>query len=336
MRALPLATVIIPSYQEKNFIGKCLDSIINNDYPEDRIEILVIDGLSTDGTRDIIEGFRKKYPRIKLLDNPARFQSYALNMGIKESAGEVVIRCDAHAFYPKDYISRLVGWLMKDRSLGSAGGVWVNVAAVKTSRAEAIAAALGSSLCVGPNKYRTGAAKPVYVDTVPFGAWRKEIFDKTGLFSEELLIGEDLEFNIRLRKAGFRILLDPGIRVYYYPRENFSRLIKMMYKYGYWKNFVNKKLKQVSSARQLFPPLFVLYLIILAPAVFMSSLFAIPALIYLIMVLSAGFSVSRAKKNLKLFPYCVFTFLVSHLGYGAGYIRGFWDFFVVKKSGLKA
>ncbi len=326
-------SIIIPCFQERDFIAKCLDSLLDNDYPRDNLEILVMDGGSTDGTKDIIKKYGKAYPSIILKDNPGRYPSSAMNKGIKESRGEIIIRCDAHACYDKDYIQRLTDWLIRDESIGNAGGIWVNKPAFNNLKAKAISYALGCSLCVGPNKYRTGITKkPIFVDTVPFGAWRREVFDKVGLFNEEFLRAQDLEFNMRLRKAGYKILLDPEIKSYYFPRSSFKKLFRMMYQCGYWKNFVNKKLKIVSSIRQFFPPVFILYLVSLLIFLPVSVLLIIPLIVYMLIVLSASLSITFKKRTPGIFPYCTAVFFLSHIGYGAGYIKGFWDIFLRRKE----
>ncbi len=335
MKKYPFVSVIIPCYQEEKFIGQCLDSLLKNDYPVERMEILVMDGGSTDGTRDIVLQYKSRYPFIKILDNREKFQTFAMNKGIKESSGEIIIRCDAHSSYNKSYISKSVLRLLEDSLVGNAGGVWVNAPSGRTTASLAIAYSLECPLCVGPNRYRTGINKTCFVDTVPFGAWRREVFEEAGLFDEELLIAEDFEFNLRLRKSGYKILLDPEIKSYYCPRESFGELFKMMFRYGYWKNFVNRKHNTVSSLRQVFPPLFVLYLVMLVPLLFASAFFAFPLALYFALVVLYSFYIGKKKKRLKLVFFCAFTFLLSHGGYGAGYLKGFWDVFIRRKRNKK-
>ncbi len=332
MKLSPFVSVIIPCYQEKKFIADCLDSILANDYPRNKIEILVIDGGSTDGTMDILAEYNLRYPFIKILDNRKQFQTFAINKGIKESCGEIIIRCDAHSMYDKDYISNSVLRLSEDRSVGNVGGVWINAPSNRTKTSLAISYSLECPLCVGPNSYRTGVNKCCFVDTVPFGAWRREVFEEAGFFDESLMIAEDFEFNLRLRKLGYKILLDPGIKSYYCPRESFCELFRMMFRYGYWKNFVNRKHRTVSSFRQILPPLFLLYLFALVPLIFASPFFALPLALYFALVVIYGFRIGAEKKSLNLVPFCALTFLLSHTGYGAGFLKGFWDVFIRRKG----
>lgn len=331
---LPLVSVVIPCRNEEKFIGKCLDSLIEQDYPKENIEVLVVDGASKDGTRDIVRKYKEKNSFIKLLDNPDYFPSFALNKGIRESKGKIIIRCDAHSEYSKDYIQKSVGWLQIDKKIGNVGGIWTNKPSNDTPKTKGIAYTLSHPFCVGPSKYRTGVKKPIFVDTVPFGAWRKEIFNEVGLFDENFLKTQDLEFNMRLKKAGYKILLDPEIKSYYYPRESFKKLFKMMFQYGYWKVIVNKKLKILSSFRQLIPPFFVLYLFLSIFLGFLFPLIWIPFFIYLFLCIIFSLGISFSKRNIKLFPFSFLTFLISHIGYGLGYLRGFWDIWIMRKEDL--
>lgn len=328
----PSVSVLIPCLNEEEFIDKCLESIVDQTYSKDNLEVLVVDGMSEDKTREIVKKYSQRYSFVKLLDNPKKFVPFALNKGIKESKGEIIIRCDAHASYSSNYIEKLVFWLQGKKEIGNVGGVLVNEPPNKTAKAKGIAFALSHFFCVGLNKYRKGVQKPCFVDTVPFGVWRREIFEEVGLFNERFLRAQDLEFNMRLKRMGYKILLDPEIKIYYYPRDSFSKLFKMMFQYGYWKNFVNRELKLLSSFRQLVPSLFVLYVVSLVFLSFASLLFLIPLLIYLFLVLFFSLLISIQRKDIRIFPFCVLTFITTHIGYGLGYIKGFWDIWILRKK----
>lgn len=324
----PFISIIIPSRNEEKFIGRCLDSLIKNNYPKERIEILVMDGRSTDQTREIIKNYSEKYSFIKFKDNPALFQPFALNKGIKESRGEIIIRCDAHAKYCQNYVKKLVFWLQKNKKIGNVGGVWVNEPGNNTSKAKGIAFALSHPFCVGVNKYRVGAKKPTFVDTVPFGAWRREIFDELGYFDTNFLRAEDLDFNMRLKKAGYKILLDPDIKITYYPRDSFQKLFSMFFQYAYWKLVIIKKLKTIPSLRQFVPPLFILYLFLAMIFSFLTLLILLPLILYLVLILMFSFQISFQKKDIKILPFSFWTFVVSHIGYGLAYWNGIWNIFI--------
>jgi len=329
---LPLVSVIIPCYNEEKLIGGCLDSLIDNTYPQQKIEVLVYDGGSTDNTCAIVKNYENKYSFIKLKNNPNQFQAYGVNQGIKESNGEIIVRCDAHAEYSSNYIINLVGWLKKDKMIGNAGGILINKPANSSYKACGIADALSHQFCVGPNSFRTGVKCPTFVDTVPFGCWRKEIFGEVGAIDETFLRAQDLEFNMRLKKAGYKILLDPEIKIYYYTRENFKKLYSMMFQYGYWKVVLNKKLEIISSWRQFAPPFFVLYLFALAVLFPLIPLVLVPLGIYMVLCLIFGLKVSLKEKNINILPFCCLTFIVTHIGYGLGYLKGIIDVFILKKK----
>lgn len=331
----PFVSIIIPCYQEEKFIKKCLLSLINNNYPKEKIEILVIDGGSTDKTREIVKKILNQYSFVRLIDNEKRYQSFALNKGIKECNGEIIIRCDAHAEYSKNYIKKSVRWLLKDKKIGNVGGIWINKPANDSLVAKSIAYTLLHPFCVGPNPYRIGVKKPKEVDTVPFGAWRKEIFKEVGYFNEEFIRAQDLEFNIRLKRAGYKIILDPSIKVFYYPRENFQKLYKMMFQYGYWKLRVNRKLKILSSFRQLVPPFFLIYILFSFFLFFLNKFFLLPILFYFILIIFFSIQISIKKRNIRIIPFSFLVFLITHISYGIGYILGLFDILFRKKAGGK-
>ena len=203
-------SVIIPCRNEEKFIGKCLDSIISQDYPREDLEVLVIDGISEDKTRKIIKDFSLKYSFIKLLDNPNKFTPFALNIGVKAARGEIIIRMDAHAGYEKDYISKCVKHL-EEHSADNIGGVIKTLPKENTLVAKSIANCLSSFFGAGGSYFRLGTEKPKWVDTVFGGCYKRKVFEKVGLFNEKLLRSQDIEFNKRLKRAGGRVLLVPEI-----------------------------------------------------------------------------------------------------------------------------
>ena len=311
-------SIIIPVYNEKNFIGKCLSSLISNDYPKEKMEILVFDGGSTDGTLEILKNYQRKYFFIKLFHNPKKHQVFALNEGIRKAKGEIIIRCDAHSEYPRDYIKTLVEFHCKDLA-DNIGGVWKTLPGKKGIIPEAIAVALNSIFGVGLS-YRTLKAfkKPIFVDTVPFGSWKKEVFKKFGLFDENFIRGEDFEYNVRIRKNGGKILLIPWLHIKYYARDSLIKLMKMSFQYGYAKILVLKKHKYLGNKRQLIPALFVVLL----------PVCIIP---YTITYSFISILLSISKRNLKLAPFIFLSFLSMHLSYGIGYLKGIYDAFFRKK-----
>lgn len=328
-------SVIIPCFNEEKYISKCLKSLINNDYPKGKIEILVIDGMSEDRTRKIIMKFMKKFPFIKLMDNKARFQVIALNMGIKRAKGDIIIRCDVHSEYPTNYISELVKFHL-NKVADNVGGIWDTKPGENTIKAKAIAKAMSNILGVGLSYRSIRGNKPLFVDTVPFGSWKKYVFRKYGEFDKRFLIAEDLEHNIRIKKFGGKIILLPWLKIKYYARENYTKIWKMFYQYGYFKNLVNKKHKVLSSHRQLIPVLFVFIYFLLLISSFFSfiifKLFIFFNFIYLSLIFSISLIISFKEKLFSLLPYLILSFTVIHFSYGIGYIKGFIDIFLLTRK----
>ncbi|MDI6792498.1 MAG: glycosyltransferase family 2 protein [bacterium] len=328
-----LVSIIIPCRNEEKHISKCLDSTIVNDYPKDKFEVLVVDGMSEDGTREIIGKYAQQYTNIKLLDNPKKIAPTAMNLGIKEAKGNIIIRMDAHTEYPKDYISKIAYWLEKSGA-DNVGGMWVTLPGADTLKANAIAFALSSPFGVGNAMFRIGIKEPAYVDTVPFGAYRKEVFSKIGLFDEELVRNQDDEFNLRLIKNGGKILLVPEIVSYYYARDSLSKLWRMYCQYGYFKVRVIQKIGAVLTLRQVIPSLFVGSLMLTGILSFLTKYFLgmFFVIFGLYLVANTAFSFHIAlRKGWKLFLVLPLAYVTLHFGYGLGFLKGIWDFMILKK-----
>ncbi|MDD5530168.1 MAG: glycosyltransferase family 2 protein [bacterium] len=330
-------SIIIPCRNEEKYIGKCLDSIIKSDFPSKSLEILVVDGCSTDKTREVIKEFASKYPNIKLLDNPQKITPVALNIGIKNSRGDVIVRMDAHNIYEKDYISKCVKYL-EEYKVDNVGGIWVMLPGKDTFLAKSIALAVSHLFGVGNAYYKIGLKEPKYVDTVPFGCYRRDVFDRIGFFDEELIRNQDDEFNLRLIKAGGKILLVPDIVSYCYARDSLRKLWKMYFQYGYFKPLVVKKTKGVFTWRQLIPMAFVGSLIISGICSFFFKLCGISfwAIIIFYSIVNVIICFSLCIKNgIKHFIGLFLSFTTLHFAYGVGYLKGIWDFMILKKSKQK-
>lgn len=337
-------SVLIPTYQEAKYIGRCLESLIANDFDfaTSGSEILVIDGYSTDGTREIIAQYVAKYSFIRLLDNPKTVQVVALNIGLAAATGDIIIRCDAHSEYPSNYISELVKWHKKGIA-ANIGGCWLTLPGDDSIRAHAIASVMRHPLGVGFT-YRTAPrGRERFVDTVPFGSWRRETIEALGPFDEEFIRAQDLEYNMRLRAWGLRILMLPWLRIRYYARETFEKAAQMFYQYGYWKNKVNKKYGMLSSTRQLLPPLFLfglVALLIVVPFKWPTALYALGTylLMYLIPIFIASFFITKhqppERRIFSFFLLVIVAFMMAHFSYGGGYLKGFFDIFIFRKNNL--
>jgi len=328
-------SIIIPCRNEEKFIANTLESIINGSYPLEKMEILIIDGMSDDTTREIVGKYEKKYPQIKLIDNPQKTVPYAMNYGIKEAKGEVIVRLDAHSIYPSDYIEKLVYWLEK-LDVDNVGGVWDTTPANDSLEAKAIALATSHPFGIGNAQYRISNKKEPYeVDTVPFGCYKKEVFEKIGLFDTDLTRNQDDELNARLIQNGGKIFLIPDLKIKYFARDKFSKMFKMFYQYGYFKPLVNLKLRQPATVRQFVPLLFVLFLIFGILFSFLSKiffyLFILGIFIYFGADCLVSFKISKRENNFKLLPYLVLSFFLIHFSYGIGYLKGIMDFVILKK-----
>lgn len=313
-----LVSIVIPCRNERRFIGPCLDSILANDYPKDSLEILVADGLSEDGTRAIVEGYAVRHSSVRLVDNPGRIVPTGLNLAIAAAKGLVIMRMDAHALYPSDYISTLTAWLEKSGA-DNVGCALVTLPGAGTAVARAIAIGLSHPFGIGNALFRLGTNEPREVDTVPFGCYRRDVFERVGLFDEELVRNQDDEFNFRLIRRGGRILLVPGLVIRYFARDTLSKLWRMYYQYGYNKPLVARKVGRVMTARQLAPSAFMLAL---AAALAVSpGLFLAVAGAYMLADAACSLGVARregARGALVLFV----VFPIIHLGYGLGFLAG--------------
>jgi glycosyltransferase involved in cell wall biosynthesis len=322
---MPFVSIVIPCRNEEKFIQKCLESLVGQDYPKDRLEILVVDGSSEDKTREIAGRLTEKYPFIKVLNNPKKNTPSGLNIGIKASQGDVVSRMDAHAEYEKEYISKCVKYL-NEYGVDNIGGVMITMSRQDTALGRAIVAVLSHPFGVGNAIFRIGAEKPIFVDTVFGGCYKREIFKKIGYFNEDLHRGQDMEFNLRLRKIGGKILLVPEIKSFYYARSGFL---------SFWQHSFTDGAELISplrfgvvifSWRHLIPLMFVLGIIAIAILSFFSQkfLWLLIGLLGLYFLVNFYFSAMISFKE-KDFRYLFFTpiaFTLLHIGYGLGSVYG--------------
>lgn len=326
----PFVTVLVPVRNEEAHLGQCLSSITECNYPQDRLEVLVIDGRSTDRTRVIVENFTARFKFMQLIDNPSGIVPKALNIGIKTAKGDIIIRMDAHAEYPSDYISKCVKWLLSSGA-DNVGGQLVVRPGADDLASKAIALVLSHPFGVGDALYRIGTSRPRWVDTVPFGTYHRELFEQVGTFDEDLVRNQDDEFNHRVTRHGGRILLIPDIVSYYYARESLSKLYRQFFQYGYWKVRVLQKHRMPSTWRQLIPAMLILALVgsaLLAIGGLFGRVILIAILgIYLacVLVFSIQLSTQHGLRYLRVLPA---AFVVLHFGYGFGFLKGIWDFVV--------
>jgi glycosyltransferase involved in cell wall biosynthesis len=320
----PLVSIVVPCRNEVAYIGPMLDSVLANDYPHARLEILIVDGMSDDGTRAIIVEYAGRYPFIRLLDNPRRITPCGLNLGISGARGEVIVRMDAHAHYPPNYVADLIDWLERTGA-DYVGGAWVTLPADATPTARAIAAVLAHPFGIGNSRYRLGTNRVREVDTLPFGCFRRELFQRAGLFDEELVRNQDEEFSFRVIRAGGRILLVPGVVSSYYARRSLRQLGRMFYQYGFFKPAVALKVGRIMTLRQLVPPLFVLSILVtVLAAPWLAAARALASLILgAYLVLTGGCALVLGwRHGARVGLAALGAFAITHLCYGYGFLRG--------------
>ena len=325
----PLVSVIIPCRNEEKTIHHVLEALHQQSFPVEDMEVVIADGFSSDNTRSAIQAFQEAHPglKVRLIDNPKQIIPAGLNAAIQAAAGEIIVRMDAHSLPEADYIQRSVDAIQSGIA-ENVGGVW-NIQAPNDSWiARSIAAAAGNPLAVGDALYRF-TDKAAYVDTVPYGAYKRSLFDEIGLFDETLLANEDYEVNTRIRQAGGRIWLDPAIRCTYFSRPTLRALARQYWGYGYWKAQMLKRYPETLRWRQALPPLFVLGVLFLA----ILGFFWKPAWIalatvlglYLLIQLIPALSLARKLKDLSLAPGIVLATLTMHFSWGTALIVGLFS-----------
>jgi len=258
---LPTVSIIVPCYNEEKRIRFLLDALFAQSYPRHLLDVTIADGLSTDQTGEVIAGFQREHPdlKIQIVDNQARSIPSGLNQAMQASAGEIILRLDGHSSPYPDYVEKAVAALQA--GLGdNVGGVWEIRPGAETWVARSIAVAAAHPLGVGDALYRH-AKEAAVVDTVPFGAWRRSLVEKIGGFDESLLSNEDYEFNTRIRQSGGKIWLDPAIRSIYFARPTFKTLAQQYFRYGFWKLKMLRRYPATLRWRQALPPVFVLSLL---------------------------------------------------------------------------
>lgn len=320
-------TVVLPCRNEASHIAACLDSIIASAHPPERLEVLVVDGMSDDGTRVLIEQYTAAHPRIRMLDNPGRVVPTALNIGIRAATGEVIVRMDGHVVYPPEYIPRLVGALLEGGA-DNVGGCLITLPSDGTPVAQAIAIAMSHPFGVGNARFRIGAREAQDVDTVPFGCFRRDLFKRIGMFDEELVRNQDDEFNNRIVRSGGRVRLIPDVVCYYYARGSLRKAARMFYQYGAFKPLVARKVGRIMTVRQLVPAMFILALIgsalgaLLWPPVAFAGAAIVAA--YALGVGACAVPVLRSH-GLRCALALTIVLPVVHLSYGFGFLRGLRD-----------
>lgn len=320
-----MISVIVPIYNEEKYIDKCVQSIINQDFPKDDMEVLFVDGMSTDRTREILEKWAVSYPFLHVIDNPKRIVPPAMNIGIRAAHGDIIIRLDAHAIFPNNYFSELTRNLELLHA-DNVGGTCRTLPVNDTPICKSIAVVVSNRFGVGNSHFRIGTSEIRQVDTVPFGCYRRALFDEIGYFDEQLIRNQDDEFNGRITKHGGKIFLLPNLVIDYFARDSVRKVWSMFYQYGLFKPLVNKKLGSPATLRQFFPMFFVLGLVFGLALSFVSKWICCIYLAIIALYLLLGFVIgvkSAVKEHCWPMAFQLpMLFAVLHCSYGVGYLRG--------------
>jgi succinoglycan biosynthesis protein ExoA len=321
---LPKVSVIVPCYNEQSTILSMLKAFRAQTFPRTQMEVVIADGMSTDGTRAAIATFQKEFPdlEVRVVENVKRSIPSGVNRAIEASRGEFIIRFDGHSKPYPDYVANCIAAHEENRG-ANVGGVWEIRPGAETWMANSIAVAAAHPLGVGDALYRH-AKHPAEVDTVPFGSFRRALIEQVGFFDESLLTNEDYEFNARVRKLGGKIWLDPSIRSLYFARSTLLELIRQYWRYGFWKWRMLRRYPDTLRWRQALPPLFVLSLMLLAiVSIFIPIariLLTFEVALYLSTMILAGLYAAFQQRKAYLIFGLPLAVLAMHLSWGSGFL----------------
>jgi glycosyltransferase involved in cell wall biosynthesis len=321
---MPQVSIIIPCYNEERTIRLLLQSLLEQSFPVAEMEVIISDGNSVDRTRQVIQEFKQEHPElaVKIVDNIKRNIPSALNAAIVNANGAFIVRLDAHSVPSKDYIKLCVADLEEGKG-DNVGGVWNIRPPDGSLMAKCISIGASHRLGVGDARYRytTEASE---VDTVPFGAFKRDLFERVGMFDESLLTNEDYELNVRIKKNGGRIWLNPLIRAVYFSRPDLPSLVRQYWRYGLWKWRMLKSNPGTIRWRQALPPVFVFSLILLFVLSFVHSVFAIllslEICIYFATILLGTLPESIKNRDIRIGVGVSLAVMTMHLSWGAGFL----------------
>lgn len=308
MSKLPFVSVVILCRNESRFIRACLDSWIAQEYPKDRMEIIVADGMSEDGTREIVRQYEEAHSFLRMADNPGITAPCAFNVGIRNGKGDVFVFAGAHASYDAKHLAVCAQYL-EEYGADVVGGALDTKPSAETLAARAIALVLSHPFGSGGAGFRTGTSMPVWTDTVFGGCYTRKIIEKTGFFNEDLTGSQDMEYNLRLRKAGGRILLVPGLRTAYYPKGTLRSFFRHNVRDGIWAILPLKIARVPLRPRHYIPLVFVVTLPLSIWPYLAASFFV-------------SLKIARREGDWRLLGILPLVFAVRHIGYGLGSLKG--------------
>ena len=325
-------TVFIPCRNEQLYIEECITAIYSCELPEDFfIKVYVVDGMSDDGTRAIVQQLQNRYSSLFLIDNKLQLTPYAFNIGIEAGGQADFIQIvGARHILSENYIFQCIKKLTNDPKTWCVGGKIINEFVNETGAI--IAKVMGTTLGMGIGNFRT-LEQSAYTDTVTSPMYPYWVIEKIGLFDEELIRNQDDDYNFRVSQAGGAIFFNAEISLKYYVRGDFKGLWRQFFQYGYWKVYVNRKHKSITTLRQIVPPLFVIYLMMFLLNILsiQSLLLNIPFIVYCIAVVYFSIKLKQSNRSLSWLGF-ISTFPIIHVSYGLGYLKGILEFLLLNKK----
>lgn len=321
-RTLPFVSALIVTYNEEKFIKESLSSLINQTYPCDRYEIIIIDGNSSDNTINVVDSLVKEHPdhEIKTIYNPKKLLAAGWNLGIKAASGEYVVRIDAHSVAKKDFIEKSVDTILRIPDVACVGGKLTTAASQNSNKA--VSLVLSSPFGVGNSSFRVSNS-PGYADTAVYGLYKKEIFEEVGYFNEFYARNQDIELHARIKKAGGKFYFNPEIESTYYARNSVKKMAKQAFGNGKWNMILILNRTSAPSIRHLIPFAFVFFLFASTILGFFSHwIWKFEVAIMILHLFCGLFAAFKKTRNLKEIVVMPFLFLILHISYGLGYFSG--------------
>ena len=340
---------VAPCLNEEQYVETFLASIMAQSvFQSDSYDVtlLFVDGASDDQTPRIIKSVQNQFPQLQTANNPDRFVSHALNIGIEKAQAEgmdFLVRLDVHADYPANYIEQLIDTFVEletsGKKVGNVGGRVETLPGDQTLEAQIIASALSSKFGVGGSTFRVAGADGSIqsVDTVPFGCFRVSLFDEIGDFDTDLIRNQDDEFNLRVKRAKYEIFLNPNISTRYFARSNLKNVGRMFYQYGLFKPCLIAKHKTAATIRQFVPTIFAMFCIISPVLVFYIPYFpyfvatVLFAYLFSVLMFARDAELKGEAPFLKKYWASLKTLTTMHFTYGFGYLRGIVDLIFARK-----